>query len=110
MGLRLLGERTAAGVEMAAGEYGYDLFYCRCMLDAGAVGLWQVNARRRACMSGFMRVSALYEARSLPPSAHPVPSLRHRCMRTPAGRSLTFIIGRTCTITCVSSVCASMAR
>src|SRR5579871_4078711 len=34
-GLRLLRDRGPAGVAIAAGEYGYDAFYFRRMLDSG---------------------------------------------------------------------------
>jgi L-alanine-DL-glutamate epimerase-like enolase superfamily enzyme len=36
-GLRLLRDRAPAGMDIAAGEYGYDLFYFRRMLEADAV-------------------------------------------------------------------------
>jgi L-alanine-DL-glutamate epimerase-like enolase superfamily enzyme len=36
-GLRLLRDRAPAGMDIAAGEYGYDLWYFRRMLEAGAV-------------------------------------------------------------------------
>jgi len=45
-GLRLLRDRAPAGMEIAAGEYGYDLFYFRRMLEAGAVDVLQADATR----------------------------------------------------------------
>ncbi len=42
-GLRLLRDRAPAGMDIAAGEYGYDLFYFRRMLDAGAVDVLQAD-------------------------------------------------------------------
>ena len=79
-GLRLLRERAPAGMDIAAGEYGYDLFYFRRMLEAGAVDVLQADATRCAGITGFTRVSALCEARSLPLSAHTAPSLHaHPC-------------------------------
>ncbi len=36
-GLRLMRDRAPSGMEIAAGEYGYDLFYFSRMLEAGAV-------------------------------------------------------------------------
>jgi L-alanine-DL-glutamate epimerase-like enolase superfamily enzyme len=79
-GLRLLRERAPAGMDIAAGEYGYDLFYFRRMLEAGAVDVLQADATRCAGITGFLRVSALCEARSLPLSAHTAPSLHaHPC-------------------------------
>ena len=40
-GLRLLRDRGPAGMDIAAGEYGYDLPYFRRMLEAGAVDVLQ---------------------------------------------------------------------
>jgi L-alanine-DL-glutamate epimerase-like enolase superfamily enzyme len=79
-GLRPLRKRAPAGMDIAAGEYGYDLFYFRRMLEAGAVDVLQADATRYAGITGFMRVSALCEAHSLPLSAHTAPSLHaHPC-------------------------------
>ena len=79
-GLRLLRDRAPAGMDIAAGEYGYDLFYFRRMLDAGAVDVLQADATRCAGITGFLRVGALCEARPLPLSAHCGPSLHaHPC-------------------------------
>ena len=74
-GLRLLRDRAPAGMDIAAGEYGYDLFYFRRMLDAGAVDVLQADATRCAGISGLLRVAALSEAYALPLSAHTAPSL-----------------------------------
>lgn len=79
-GLRLMRDRAPAGVEIAAGEYGYSLLYFRRMLDAGAVDVLQADATRCAGISEFLRVAALCEARSLPLSAHTAPSIHaHPC-------------------------------
>jgi L-alanine-DL-glutamate epimerase-like enolase superfamily enzyme len=45
------------------------------MLEAGAVDVLQADATRCAGITGFLAVSALCEARSLPLSAHTAPSL-----------------------------------
>jgi L-alanine-DL-glutamate epimerase-like enolase superfamily enzyme len=79
-GLRLLRDRAPAGMDITAGEYGYDLFYFRRMLDAGAVDVLQADATRCAGITGFLQVGALCEARPLPLSAHCGPSLHaHPC-------------------------------
>ena len=62
-------------MDIAAGEYGYDLSYFRRMLDAGAVDVLQADATRCAGITGFMGVAALCEARSLPLSTHTAPTL-----------------------------------
>src|SRR5437870_5524384 len=56
-GLRLLRDRAPAGMDIAAGEYGYDLFYFRRMLSAGAVDVLQADASRCAGFTGFMRAA-----------------------------------------------------
>jgi L-alanine-DL-glutamate epimerase-like enolase superfamily enzyme len=79
-GLRLVRDRAPAGMDIAAGEYGYDLFYFRRMLEAGAVDVLQADATRCAGITEFIRVGALCSARSLPLSAHTAPSLHaHPC-------------------------------
>jgi L-alanine-DL-glutamate epimerase-like enolase superfamily enzyme len=79
-GLRLIRDRAPAKIEVAAGEYGYDLFYFRRMLDAGAVDVLQADASRCAGISGFLRVGTLCEAYSLRLSAHCCPTLHlHPC-------------------------------
>jgi L-alanine-DL-glutamate epimerase-like enolase superfamily enzyme len=74
-GLRLLRDRGPAGMDVAAGEYGYDPFYFRRMLDAGAVDVLQADATRCGGVSGFIAAHALCDARGLPLSAHCAPAL-----------------------------------
>jgi len=83
-GLRLLRDRAPSGMNIAAGEYGYDLWYFRRMLDAGAVDVLQADASRCAGVTGFLRVAALAEAHHLQLSAHCAPSLHaHPCASIP---------------------------
>ncbi len=74
-GLRLLRDRGPAGMRVAAGEYGYDLFYFRRMLEAGAVDVLQADATRCLGLTGFLRAGALCEAFSVPFSFHCAPAL-----------------------------------
>lgn len=79
-GLRLLRDRAPGGMDIAAGEYGYDLCYFRRMLEADAVDVLQADASRCAGITGFLRVAALVEAHNMRLSAHCVPSLHvHTC-------------------------------
>jgi L-alanine-DL-glutamate epimerase-like enolase superfamily enzyme len=79
-GLRLIRDRAPSGMDIAAGEYGYDLPYFRRMLDAGAVDVLQADGTRCAGITGFLRAGALAEAYGLPLSAHTAPSLHaHPC-------------------------------
>jgi len=74
-GLRLLRDRAPAGMSIAAGEYGYDAWYFRRMLEAGAVDILQADATRALGVSGFLHADALCAARSLPLSSHCAPAI-----------------------------------
>jgi L-alanine-DL-glutamate epimerase-like enolase superfamily enzyme len=74
-GLRLLRDRAPAGMEIAAGEYGYDGFYFRRMLEAGAVDVLQADATRCGGITGFVQASELCLAHSVPLSSHTAPAL-----------------------------------
>jgi L-alanine-DL-glutamate epimerase-like enolase superfamily enzyme len=74
-GLRLLRERAPAGMEIAAGEYAYEPFYFKRMLDAGAVDAVQADATRCCGYTGFLRAAALADAAGVPLSAHTAPAL-----------------------------------
>jgi L-alanine-DL-glutamate epimerase-like enolase superfamily enzyme len=73
-GLRLLRDRAPAGMEIAAGEYGYELGYFRRLLEAGAVDVLQADASRCG-ITGFLAVAALCEARAVDLSCHCAPAL-----------------------------------
>ncbi len=90
-GLRLIRERAPAGMDIAAGEYGYDPFYFRRMLDAEAVDVLQSDATRCGGISGFMTAAALCAARPLPLSAHTAPSIHAQvCCSAPQMRHLEY--------------------
>jgi L-alanine-DL-glutamate epimerase-like enolase superfamily enzyme len=90
-GLRLIRDRAPAGMDIAAGEYGYDLWYFRHMLEAGAVDVLQADATRCAGITGFMRVGALVEARCMQLSSHCGPALHvHPCCAVPNFRHMEF--------------------
>ena len=74
-GLRLLRDRGPAGMDIAAGEYGYSLSYFRRMLDAEAVDVLQADASRCAGITGFLGIAALCQAQLVPLSAHCASSL-----------------------------------
>lgn len=74
-GLRLIRDRAPAGMDIAAGEYGYDLTYFRRMLDSGAVDVLQADATRCGGVTVFLAAAALCEAHSMPFSAHTAPAL-----------------------------------
>ena len=80
-GLRFIRDRAPTGMVIAAGEYGYDQWYFRRMLDAGAVDTLQADATRCAGFTGFLRAATLADAHGIPLSAHCAPALHlHACM------------------------------
>jgi L-alanine-DL-glutamate epimerase-like enolase superfamily enzyme len=84
-GLRLLRDRAPAAMEIAAGEYGYDVFYFQRMLAAGAVDVQQADITRCGGVTGFLQVAALCQAHNSPLSAHTAPALHTHvvCAVTP---------------------------
>ena len=73
-GLRLLRDRAPAEMDIAAGEYGYDIFYFERMLSAGSVDVLQADITRCGGLTGFLEVAALSAAHNLPLSAHTAPA------------------------------------
>ena len=88
-GLRLLRDQGPGGMQIAAGEYGYDLYYFHRMLQAGAVDTLQADATRCLGVTGFLRVGALCEAFNTPFSFHCAPALH----ASPACSLPGFVIG-----------------
>src|SRR4029079_1412795 len=74
-GLRLLGVRAPRGMDIAVGEYGYESFYFRRLLAAGAVDVLQADATRCCGYTGFLRAAALADAWGVPLSSHCAPAL-----------------------------------
>ena len=74
-GLRLVRDRAPSRMAITAGEYGYEPFYFRRMLEAGAVDVLQADATRCCGYTGFLRAAALADAHSVPLSAHTAPAL-----------------------------------
>jgi L-alanine-DL-glutamate epimerase-like enolase superfamily enzyme len=73
--MRLLRDRAPPGMDIAAGEYGYDAFYFRRMLEAQAVDILQADASRCGGFIGFLKAAALADAHGLPFSTHTAPAL-----------------------------------
>ena len=90
-GLRLIRDRAPAGMEIVAGEYGYDLYYFRRILAAGAVDVLQIDGTRAAGITGFMQGAALAASHGLDVSAHCAPSLHaHPCCALANVRPMEF--------------------
>jgi L-alanine-DL-glutamate epimerase-like enolase superfamily enzyme len=67
--------RDLVDVEVAAGEYGYDVAYFVRMLDAGAVDCVQVDVTRCGGITEFLRIAGLVAAHGLEASAHCAPAI-----------------------------------
>jgi L-alanine-DL-glutamate epimerase-like enolase superfamily enzyme len=74
-GLRMVRERVPAQIDIAAGEYGYDLPYFEHMLAAGAVDVLQADVTRCGGITELLRVDGLCRARSMPLSLHCSPTI-----------------------------------
>jgi L-alanine-DL-glutamate epimerase-like enolase superfamily enzyme len=73
--LAFVRQHVPAQVQVAAGEYGYDPWYFRRMLESGAVDILQADATRCLGITGFMQAATLAYAFSVPFSAHTAPSI-----------------------------------
>ena len=84
-GLRRVRDHVLAPMEVAAGEYGYELDYFRAKLAAEAVDVQQADATRCGGVTGFLQAAALCEAFHVDLSAHCAPAL-HRHLGCAAPR------------------------
>ena len=90
-GLRLVREHGPAGMDIAAGEYGYEPQYFRRMVAAGAVDVLQADATRCGGVTGFLRAGAIADAWCLPMSAHTAPGIHvHLCCAVTRIRHLEY--------------------
>jgi L-alanine-DL-glutamate epimerase-like enolase superfamily enzyme len=90
-GLRRVRDRAPGAMEIAAGEYGYDSFYFRRMLEAEAVDVLQLDATRCKGFTGFLEGAALAASFGYPISAHCAPSLHmHIGCSVPAFRHVEY--------------------
>jgi len=74
-GLRLVREQAPAPMQIAAGEYGYDIFYFQRMLQSDAVDVQQADVTRCGGITAFLQIDALCGAHNVPLSGHTAPSL-----------------------------------
>jgi L-alanine-DL-glutamate epimerase-like enolase superfamily enzyme len=90
-GLRMLRDRAPAGMDITAGEYGYDAGYFRRMLAAGGVDVLQADATRCGGITGYLGAAALCDAFHVPLSAHCAPALHmHPACATRASRHVEY--------------------
>jgi L-alanine-DL-glutamate epimerase-like enolase superfamily enzyme len=90
-GLRHVRQRAAAGMDIAAGEYGFEPEYFGRMLDAQSVDVLQIDATRCQGITGFLQSAILADVRHIPISAHTAPSLHvHVCCGVPGVRHVEY--------------------
>ena len=88
-GLRRVRDHAPAPMDVAAGEYCYQLDDVRRMLEHGAVDVQQADATRCGGVTGFLHAAALCEAFHTDLSAHCAPALhRHLGCAAPRFRHL----------------------
>jgi L-alanine-DL-glutamate epimerase-like enolase superfamily enzyme len=86
-GLRMV--REAVDADVAAGEYGSDVYYFRRMCAAGAVDCLQIDATRCGGYTGWLRAAAVASSYALDVSGHCAPNLHaHVAAATPHLRHL----------------------
>lgn len=84
LGLKDIKNHVAAPMQIAAGEYGCNIFYYKKMLEANTVDVLQADATRCGGISNFMKVAHLAEAFQIPFSSHCAPALHlHAALSLP---------------------------
>jgi L-alanine-DL-glutamate epimerase-like enolase superfamily enzyme len=90
-GMREVRKRAPLGMDIAAGEYGYNAFYFRDMLNAKAVTILQADCTRCGGISGFLDAASLCWAHNVPLSSHCGPSMHlHVCCAVPRAIHMEF--------------------
>lgn len=74
-GMAFVREHSPARVQVAAGEYGYNLDYFQMMLKHQSVDVLQADATRCGGITGFLKAATLSEAFHIPFSFHCAPAL-----------------------------------
>lgn len=84
-GLKFIREHLPDGINVAAGEYGYNFPYFKAMLAAAAVDVLQADATRCGGITGFLKAGYLCEAWQVPFSSHCAPALHlHAALALPS--------------------------
>jgi L-alanine-DL-glutamate epimerase-like enolase superfamily enzyme len=84
-GLRFVRDTVTPAINIAAGEYGYNLSDFEEMLDHEAVDILQADATRCGGISGFLKACYLSEAKQIPFSSHCATALHlHAALALPS--------------------------
>jgi L-alanine-DL-glutamate epimerase-like enolase superfamily enzyme len=79
-GLAEVARKSPAGMDIAAGEYGWDLPYFARLLGAEAVHILQADVTRCGGITNLLRIDGLCRAAQVPFSAHCTPAISaHVC-------------------------------
>jgi L-alanine-DL-glutamate epimerase-like enolase superfamily enzyme len=74
-GLSFVRRHAPANMDITAGEYGYDYFYFRRMLQAEAIDVLQIDATRCAGITGFLDAVSISKSYNISNSAHTAPAI-----------------------------------
>lgn len=74
-GLNYIRNNVPPGMEVTAGEYGYNLVYFKDMLQACAVDVLQADATRCGGITGFLKAGTVAQSFLTPFSSHCAPSI-----------------------------------
>jgi L-alanine-DL-glutamate epimerase-like enolase superfamily enzyme len=84
-GLEFICDHAPAKMNIAAGEYGYNLPYFKQMVSANAVNVLQADATRCGGITNFLKAGHLAEAFHIPFSSHCAPALHlHAALALPS--------------------------
>ena len=90
-GLARVREAIPRGISVAAGEYGYDAFHFRNLVQARAVDCVQADVTRCGGITGFLDAASLCWAHNIDLSAHCAPNLSvHPCTAAPRIRHIEY--------------------
>ncbi len=73
--MRAVRSGVPRGMAVAAGEYAWDWFDVRRLLESGAIDVLQIDATRCLGITGFMGAARLCQAYGMPLSTHTAPTL-----------------------------------
>ena len=74
-GLAFVRDHVPAGMDVTAGEYGFNPNYFHHMLNAGAVDVIQPDVTRCGGITALLEIGGLCAARNVPLSGHTAPSI-----------------------------------
>lgn len=84
-GLHFIREHAPLQMNIAAGEYGYNLYYFKQMLASKSVDVLQADATRCGGITGFVKAGFVCESFQLPYSSHCAPALHlHAALALPS--------------------------